>query len=230
MKTVKLIVREDRETGELGIMVEGTPVINYPMVALEGMLVAHDLLEHVNGVESIGSIGDELEALGGVWYIRGQHYDIRRGTPSIYTPHESLAADLINMGRMYIEGGVSLRVPVPNNKAGDQEIDFQDIVALARKDLYSECEDYIAQYGMSNYLDKRNEYLDAALKLMRQGFRKARKKYDDVAANSLFWEIAEAMGKIINIIAWEGQEFILQYDMSKCYANCWEHYEEEMYA
>lgn len=35
-----------------------------------GMLIAHDILEHVNGPEAIGSIEDELEALGAVAFTR----------------------------------------------------------------------------------------------------------------------------------------------------------------
>lgn len=46
-------------------------------VATSGKLVAHDLLEHPN-IAIIGSIGDELEALGGVLYMRGQFGDISR--------------------------------------------------------------------------------------------------------------------------------------------------------
>ena len=39
MKHFILTAKEDREIGSLGYMVEGTPVIQYPMVATEGLLI-----------------------------------------------------------------------------------------------------------------------------------------------------------------------------------------------
>lgn len=41
-----------------------------PMNTNEAFTIAHDLLEHQNGLDRIGSIADELEALGGMIYIR----------------------------------------------------------------------------------------------------------------------------------------------------------------
>ncbi len=100
-QSVKLIVCEDQSTGETGFKIEGVPVIDAPMVALEGLLIAHDLLEHVQGVESIGTIQDELLAEGGIWFVRGQHGDITR-RPSMHTPMEHLASDVVNMGVLYL--------------------------------------------------------------------------------------------------------------------------------
>lgn len=216
MKKIKLVARHDQETGDLGLMVEGTPIINYPMVASEGLLIAHDLLEHVQGVESIGSIGDELLAMGAIWFIRGQHCDIRRG--SLATPHEHIAADLVNMGRIVIEGGVPYRVKVPRTKAHDCDVDFQDILNIAKKDLKGELETYNSE--------RVHEYLEDCLHFMRRGYNMAKARYKNVDVNSLFWKIAEEVDDCLKWVEVEGQEFLLTIDYKECYAHGEEYFSE----
>ena len=41
----------------------------------QGNLAAHDIVEHLDGVENIGPVEDELQALAAVWYCRGQFGD-----------------------------------------------------------------------------------------------------------------------------------------------------------
>ena len=69
-QTIILEVIRCAMTGELGVAPEGARNIDDYMADTDGVLTAHDLLEHVNGAEHIGGIGDELEALGAIWYGR----------------------------------------------------------------------------------------------------------------------------------------------------------------
>lgn len=208
MKRVILKAIIDNETGVLGLICEGTPIINYPMVSTDGLIIAHDLLEHVNGVKAIGSIGDELLAMGACWYIRGQFGDISRNNENRSTPYESIASDLINMGSMVIEGNVPYRVPVPRTCKHDFDVDFHSIIEYAKSGLLDELGDSQASAI--------NLYLKNCLHYLRKGFLLAKAKYKNALfINSIFWEIAEAVQNVINNeLMYEGQRFLVRYSLS----------------
>lgn len=105
MKTVTLIAFRDESTGELGLGVKGMPKDETTNAAQDGLTIAHDLIEHVNGPQCIGTIDDELEALGAIWYVRGQHGELRRDNiGSRYTIEENLASDVTWMFRDHVAG------------------------------------------------------------------------------------------------------------------------------
>lgn len=222
MRYITLEVRTDRETGKLGLMIKGTPMIDYPMVAVEGFLVAHDLIEHQQGVSKIGSIGDELLALGGVWYTRGQHADINRKRPSFHSPEEDLASEVLNMAGLALNG-TPLRVKVPHyTHEHDQDDSFETIIEIAQSQFYSE-------FGKTSASVE--WYWEAALHLMRQGYNMAKKRFERKGnrwtANTMFWNIAEAVDSIINNVEYEGQQFRLAYDSTD--AHCSEIYPDDDY-
>lgn len=222
MKHLKLIAKTDHETGELGLMVAGTPVISYPMVAHEGRLIAHDILEHQNGLGSIGSVGDEVEALGGVWFIRGQFSDLSRdGYGSMYSPEENLAADLTNLARIYHDG-VPLRVDVKNTKTTDDDESFEEMISIAKRDVLRELD------GCEIDHKRLAEYFSACLDLLRTGYRKAARRFGSAhRANSLFWAVAQAVEPYARHVEHEGQEFRLSYGNGS--ASCQEVFEDEYY-
>ena len=211
MTYLTLIARTDQHSGELGLMIKGVPVIDYFMVANEGFLIAHDILEHQNGLGAIGSIGDELEALGGVWFIRGQHCDMRRDRPAYHSPELDIASDVSNMAGMFWNG-VPLRVSYKNTKPHDQDENFQEIINMARSDFYSE---YDQTAGVIP------EYWEACLHYMRTGYRKAAKRFNNrsMLANSMFWNIADACDSACQHVEYEGQTFRLSYtaDDASCF-------------
>ena len=208
MKRAILEVIRDGDTGELGLLVVGTPRIAYPMAATEGLLVAHDLLEHQQGVSKIGSLDDELIALGGVWYIRGQHGDIRRdGRGSMYSPEQNIAADVVNMARIYVEGGIDFRSAVPRTRTHGHDDSFRLIIEEAKKEFRTEMED-------SGDYDKTRaaEYFGAVLHYLRRGYRMAARRFgNSLTANSLFWDIARAVDPVAKHCGYEGQRFALVY-------------------
>lgn len=70
MQTVRLKVKTVRFT--TGLLAEG--MRDWLDPAISGDLVAHDALEHCNGYKAIGSVHDELQALGAVAFVRAGTY------------------------------------------------------------------------------------------------------------------------------------------------------------
>lgn len=219
MKHVVLEAIEDSE-GELGLSVDGMKIINYPTAAQEGFLIAHDLLEHVNGIESVGSIDDELEAMGGCWFVRGQSGQMNRnGYGSMHSPEENIASDVCNLGRIF-NGGVDFRNPIPKTIAGDAEDAIQEIMSITRKSLRSELSD-----GEMNR-KRFNFYMDNAIHFIRTGYRKARRRHKDSwRVNSMFWNIAEAVDPYAKHVEFVGAQYKLSYDDGRAYVE--EFYPEE---
>jgi len=117
MKRVILTCVEDNVTGELGLIVDGLKQLsNEFMATTEGLIIAHDLIEHQNGIKAIGSIDDELEALGACWWIRGQWGLLREG--SYNSPEEGLARDVGHLGEIFCRG-VEFRTYVPRTRPGE---------------------------------------------------------------------------------------------------------------
>lgn len=222
MKDYKIVSVTDRETGELGLMIKGTKIISYPMAASEGLLIAHDLLEHVNGHESIGSIDDELEALAGVYYIRGQSGQLRMDRMgSRYSPEESIASDVVNMARIYVDGGVDFQSPVPDCGEGDFDYDIDNIIEFACKGLESELDEHYDERRLNAYLHGVKQY-------MRSGFEKIEKQFPDwIHANNLFWAVANAVDPYAKGIEYEGQTYTLTINKEEGEVLCCEDWENE---
>lgn len=222
MRHVKLIVRKDEVTGENGLVVKGLPCLeDEAMATTEGRLIAHDLLEHVNGIKYIGSIGDELEALGAAWFIRGQNGDIIRGYyTSNRSSEEIIAGDVANLAVKYVQSFEGFgKDPKNTKKLDDDDIEesFKEIILKAKDSAISELECYFdseeEEEEKTQFLE---EFLKHALGFMRTGYRKAVRKYNDDSgsANYLFWNITEAINNVLKRVLelYEGQEFILKYD------------------
>ena len=217
-----LTAREDDSTGETGLSLDGVVVMeSYPSVAMEGRLIAHDILEHQNGLHNIGSIGDELEALGGVWFVRGQWGDITRDH-NVNSAEQHVASDVMNMAMLFADG-VGFHYPVPNTYSHYQDDSFQCIIDLGRKD-------YRAEWECSNEDNPPPipEYFNACLHYMRSGYNKANRRFGNGSwSNNLFWEIAEAVDPYAKHIDYEGQRFRLGYDSNQ--VTCCEIIEDEEY-
>lgn len=220
LKTVTLRVIEDRN-GTTGLVVDGMSTGNETDACTDGRLLAHDLIEHVNGVQAIGSIDDELEALGAIWYVRGQHDDLDRGPHrNSRSGEENIAGDVTRMFADFFHGAhVTLsasRSRKLDNDAAEEA--FAEIIRLASLTAPAEVSDNGDTLAAeSEALERLAEYMRACLPRMRTGFRKARRMYEGrgrsrFAANSLFWEVADAVDNLLkqaDII--EGAEYVLTY-------------------
>lgn len=202
MKTYILQVVEDRALGELGLIVKGVRLMGYPMVAREGRLIAHDITEHMHGLKSIGSVDDELEALGAVYYGRGQCGEF--GNPTT-----TLQYDVEELCRIY-QQGVHFRNDVPRTKKLDEgeEEDIQNIVNGACNIVVRDLYDY-GEWSASAEKDI-TVFRRAAIHFMRRGFRLAHRKYGSpIAMWDRFKGIERAVDSITNHIEYEGQKFKL---------------------
>lgn len=230
MRYVTLTSINDPQTGELGLKVEGVPAIDYPMAANEGFLIAHDLLEHQQGLHKIGTIGDELLALGGVWYVRGQHGDIsRNGVGSFHSAESNVASDVSNMGCMYVANEhVRLHIKPPSRLPPC--LADEDIAGIAELGRQGTIEELRCQEDRIDYarLDK---YTTLSERLMRRGYNMARRRFERghsrYYANSMFWNIADAVDPYCKNIDFEGRRFRLSYGDYE--AHCKEIHDEEEY-
>jgi len=229
MKTVTLQAFTDESTGVLGLGVKGMSRDETTNASTDGLGIAHDLIEHVNGVREIGGITDELEALGAIWFVRGQYNDIRRDrVGSMYTVHQNLASDIVRMFRDFFYGAYVDLKPVRTYSCVADD-DFRQILEHAMEDARKEIDD---DEDSAEVKEKERAYMAACLPRLRIGYRKAKRKYKrGTAANNLFWEIAEAVDPVARRIEFEGQEFKLTYGYDRdgnSYARvseAWEDYE-----
>lgn len=224
MKTYILETFEDEMTGELGLGVLGLPRDETTNATREGLLIAHDLIEHVNGLEYIGTIDDELEALGAIWYVRGQWGELRRdGVGSIYSTYQNIASDITRMFRDHVHGGQYVGNNARWTRPVTHDTDLQDILAEADKTYLDEFDDDSKSEARSRWL----AYRLNALHRMRIGYSKARRKYERRGrffANNLFWAIAAAVDRVAKHCDFEGQRYTLRVNSRDCEAMCEEGY------
>lgn len=216
-----LIAQRDAETGELGLVIEGMRGMSGEVnSATEGLLIAHDMIEHVNGVERIGSIDDELEALGAIYYVRGQHGQLNRnGVGAMYTIEENISGDVVRMYRDHACGAyVSYdvrRMP----RAVEHDEALQDVLRYAESNYLGEFDTDMKAHARKHW----PAYARLALARMRVGYRKARRKWEKLgryAANNAFWAIADATQSACKSPEFEGMRYELSYDSSTGDAFC----------
>lgn len=216
-KNANLKVITCEATGENGLIVEGVKIIkDEPMAALEGRVIAHDLLEHPNGLESIGSVDDELEALGGVYFVRCGYSRLS----DHYSNEESLSYDVVTLGLIHLVNNVSFKTPVPilDHDSIDDQYDildfFKSVVSFAKKGMYSEIEDLEYNCTKEEIDQLVNNYLNNALNYMLQGYIKTFKRFegDNWDAYLQFEEIAFCMDVMLkHEKLYTGDRFFLEW-------------------
>ncbi len=221
MRHVTLITTGDDYDSAPGFMVRGSRMADDFMADREGVLIAHDLLEHVNGVHNIGSVWDELEALGGIWQVRARHGELFTGRATYgnlkaYDMPYQIASDITRMfgawcyPESHYAGPGSFRA---GSRPLDEETEssFAATLDYARKDIPNEHSD-IEPERESAFRASLDSYLALALRRMRIGYRKAHKRYGDGwrGANQ-FVAIREAVASAAKQIETSGQDFRLSY-------------------
>lgn len=218
-----LVSTRDPETGDIGLIVEGmTPTEGQLNTASSGTLLAHDIIEHVNGLDKIGGIADELEALGAIWYVRGQHNDLSRNrTGSFYSVEQNISSDVVRMFREWFYGSEPAYRKRYTRPCDDIDDAIDGILEFAAKD-------WPRELGTEHKAEARKawrEFASMTRHYMRTGYRKAYRRWEHLgsyAANSAFWAIAEAISPNLRHFQYEGQRFRLKYDSSdnQCVATC----------
>lgn len=223
LSTVMLVCFRDEMTGELGLGLREMPRNEETNAAHEGFTIAHDLFEHINGPQYIGTIDDELQALGALWYVRGESGELNPHRRSYYTPHQSLAGDVSRMFVDIVNGAYcSLNFEFSSEETPD--VDFSEIIDYARGMILQELD----EEQTAEYAAKIDPYLRAVQARMRQGYIKAEQKYRDQNISALFWKVAEAVQPYCKAAEYEGAEYVLTYGFrdGKPVAYCEEYYPE----
>lgn len=207
----RLRVVEDEEFGGLGLkFVEPHKFCNGRFTIQTGLLLAHDIIEHQQGTSKIGTIGDEMIALGGTCYSRGQWGDISRNPAGMFTsPEKSIALDIIDMAELYFRSGIPFRQKLVKSRKDDPS-DFVDyVIEAAREGWDKEIQPSYDQEEVDTYLEACRTYMLHGSKLADRRFGSG------MLANDMFWSIEERTRDTINSLEYEGQEFILSYNFNK---------------
>lgn len=223
MRHIRLIAAPDEYDTAPGLIVKGTPLLEGMMADREGGLVAHDLLEHQNGAEHIGYVWDELEALGGIWHVRGRHGNLMQKHGSMYSVAENVASELTRMFSDWLsEGAPPFEHRAKATKPHDYDEDFLEIIEISRRDIPREHNDMgrgdpdePADGWTDELKASLGDYLTEALHRMRTGFRKAERRFgrehDYFYGHRLYRAVRDAVADAARFIDFEGQEFVLSY-------------------
>jgi len=211
----KLIVVEDVDFGGLGLKFEEKyKFCNGRFSAQDGIILAHDIVEHQQGPAKIGTIGDEMIALGGVCLARGMWGDLRRDIKNtVFTPAQNIAGDIINMSELYFLQNIPFRQKLVKSRCEDQSDLVDDVIEEAREALkledYWEYEDHIpTQDKLDSYLEDCRTYMLHGVKLAIRRFGSGHLAYD------VFWDIEQATSECLSYIELAGQKFTLSYDFN----------------
>lgn len=101
MRHVRLISFEDQVTGEVGLGFKGHTSHPSLLGDREGGLIAHDIVEHQRSLGAIGSVEDELIALGALWQVRGSLGFPERETRNYYSPDRTLASEVATLAEVF---------------------------------------------------------------------------------------------------------------------------------
>lgn len=193
MPSVKLRIIDDEQGSGMGWVLAdmGEAVEGEPTAAYDGRLVAHDVLEHQNGPEAVGGIADEIEALGGAYFIRGV---TGRLDSRFVGAVESLAFDVGRMFSLDWYGDLMAADSVANVATDEDEalrhIAARSLKAWADEGFHDAGEDEDSGPRLS---DARRAY-----RLLKQGYAKAYAAWhgDSHAALAQFDAIADAVDAV----------------------------------
>lgn len=217
MKHIKLLARHDEETGDIGFVVEG--LYGAGSANRDGVQFAHDILEHQNGIRAIGSMWDELEAIGAIWHVRGRWGDMCSDYGSSENAYHHLGAEL---SFRFQEWEEDEWIPIKNRVAFTRPCDDEkDIVACleqGRKMILADKDSYMLGSNMDTFLAHMDRYMKLAHERMRIGLRKAIRRHGPgPAAYDQFVAIRDAVREAVPSLDYPGQRFTLSYGDGQAY-------------
>ena len=177
-QTTEIILKAqyDHDIGDIGISAEGMG----GFTAFNPTLLTHDIIEHVNGFEALGTVTDEFQALGAVFLTRVET-DYR-------VTHEGLKNDLISIAvdSLNAEFGPM----IPDQGETDEDEEFQSIIQNFLEDIEHELdEDQYNDFDLVTFCDQ-------ALQGMRLGYEKQLERFGCMLeALNFFQTIEEALQK-----------------------------------
>ncbi len=95
MRQFKIIPsRCEHSSGKLGLALEGINIReDVPFVAFDGRLIAHDIIEHTDGIKD--TIENEFHALGAGFFCRGQYGAYQKNGEGRYSAGEILFNEVL---------------------------------------------------------------------------------------------------------------------------------------
>lgn len=213
MKHFDITYGQCENSGVNGLFLQGVPYwVNYDACA-EGALLAHDILEH-DGLDAIGGLGNELEAIGAAWFIRGQFGYFRKSSTAA-TSYDGMRSDLTYFAENFTYNGQEFDLDIPSPKGYcEAKEDFDDIITTAK-------EEFFRHGNMDSIMEpderkRANNYFKNVYAFLKSGYNKAKSRYrrigGEYAVNSLFWKIADEADNILKWSDYEGQQWKLSID------------------
>lgn len=196
MKYIRLIGYED-VNGELGLTLKDIRKTDWIFASTSGILIAHDIIEHQNGPHNIGTMNDEFQALGGIWFVRGElsQWDDHR-----FSSEARLANELTSLAIYYEDLKLE---PWSGTRVKPLVEDFEEIFeALTDHEEFRELQPAM-----------RHRFLNEAMLHMNIGYAKAKRRFiDQYRAYDLFYAISETVDDLLRYCdLYEGSEFRLGY-------------------
>ena len=201
IETYTIVAHECGETGDTGLIIADMNTDNFHdgdiMVMFDAIGLAHDLTEHVNGLKSIGTVADELEALGAIWVTRGQYGELRRDNiGSAISTHDHLASDIVRMAQFN-----ETIAPLDISDCDDIWYeDFEAIIEASRDGIAIEYDEPPCDIDY---------YLARCFEGMVLGAEKQGTRYEGLTSNCRFWNIHDALEPVFHSIEYVGQTFEL---------------------
>jgi len=226
MKSARLTVLTNQDG--LGFKIDSTPG-DEPGTPTS---IAHDLVEHVNGLEAIGTIGDELMALGAMWKCRGQWGDMQRTEySSNLTAQQYIAGELPELYYQY-RLGTPFGMKIPDKcviKKGGEN--FTQEYQLWNDDIAEEGIKVTRGDWMDNDLwsiEIWDEFISRGSHLFIAGMLKFSNIWegDYMRANSQFWAIHEEVQTALNLPLLEGAFSASPGDYMRANSQFWAIHEE----
>lgn len=205
MRVYRFNKQEHSELGFDGWLLVGAPATYYP---LTGMGVAHDLLEHK--ADDNGSVEDELLALGGALWVRGEGGYWVSYTLSLHTPGENLVPDLCMLATQF--GGIEgIQDPGRTTKLeAHVEKWIDEAIEGAREELVGEY-DELDEKDVSKYLDNVRGWI-------RKGYRRTKKRYSAHSAGELaylFHTIEKEADHLLKVAS-DYEQLVIRLDLRRC--------------
>lgn len=195
------VLKEHEEFGTMGFQQVGYPWMD----PVEGIGVAHDLLEHRKG--DSGSMEEEMMAFGAIYYVRGETFFA--DTP--YPMAKHLASDFPNFHRNYVGGGRSgpLTNPGSTHRLDDWiEDSITNMTRWAERLVQAE------QCCRSGWIDHPH-----VRGWIRKGYRAAKQRYKHVQPYELpylFKRIEEGVDKLLRRPLMEGFRIRVVVKLDRC--------------
>lgn len=194
-----------------GLIVQGMGETAGVRGAFNSTTLTHDIVEHQNGARNIGTVEDELEAIGAIWVTRGQWGDFAHSGSGI----DVLAAELSDLSYTLSSYDDQLKFKRYDHpwRLGQFGEEFSQALAVGKdlasfEDIDLECPHQVA-------------FWSDAIPYMQLGARKALKRYGSgIWANTIFNRVREALEAPFRWLEGEHQRFVLDLNIKRGTAFC----------